>query len=100
MADEGANYLVLADTLELNGKTYRAGDIVSYQDREAAAAADAGSVHELPSTYDALYEFIRLSSPVGGNEGRGEDGYGIGLFSNDNAAGNALAADAATHPSA
>ena len=45
-------------------------------------------MHELPSTHDALYEFVRLSSPVGGNGGKGEDGYGIGLFSNDNAAGS------------
>ena len=88
VADKGANYLVLADTLELNDTVYRAGDIVSYEDREAAAAAAAGSVHELPSTYDALYEFVRLSSPVGGNGGKGENGYGIGLFSNDNAAGS------------
>lgn len=88
VADEGANYLVLSDTLELNGKTYYAGDIVSYEDHAAAADAPAGSVHELPSTYDALYEFVRLSSPVGGNGGRGENGYGIGLFSNDNAAGS------------
>lgn len=88
VADEGTNYLVLSETLELNDKTYYAGDIVSYQDRAAAADAPAGSVHELPSTYDALYEFVRLSSPVGGNGGRGENGYGIGLFSNDNAAGS------------
>ena len=88
VADEGANYLVLSDTLELNDKTYYAGDIVSYQDRAAAADAPEGSVYELPSTYDALYEFVRLSSPEGGNGGRGENGYGIGLFSNDNAAGS------------
>lgn len=88
VADEGANYLVLADTLELNGRTYSAGEVVSYEDREAAVEAPAGSVHELPSTYDALYEFVRLSSPANGNNGRGEAGYGIGLFSNDNAAGS------------
>ena len=87
VADEGANYLVLSDTLELNGKTYTAGDVVSYADREAASKA-SGSVHELPSTYDALYEFVRLSSPVDGNGGKGEAGYGIGLFSQDNAAGS------------
>ncbi len=95
VANEDANWLVLAETLELNGKTYKAGDIVSYADREAAAAAPAGSVHELPSTYDALYEFVRLSSPVGGNGGRGENGYGIGLFSNDNAAGSLVNGDVA-----
>ena len=87
VADEGANWLVLADTLELNGRTYTAGEVVSYADREAASKA-SGSVHELPSTYDALYEFVRLSSPVDGNGGKGEAGYGIGLFSNDNAAGS------------
>ena len=87
VADEGANWLVLADTLELNGRTYTAGEVVSYTDREAASKA-SGSVHELPSTYDALYEFVRLSSPVDGNGGKGEAGYGIGLFSNDNAAGS------------
>lgn len=88
VADEGANWLVLADKLELNGRTYTAGEVVSYADREAASKADSGSVHELPSTYDALYEFVRLSSPVDGNGGKGEAGYGIGLFSNDNAAGS------------
>ena len=87
VADEGANYLVLSDTLELNGRTYTAGDVVSYADREAASKA-SGSVHELPSTYDALYEFVRLSSPADGNGGKGEAGYGIGLFSQDNAAGS------------
>ena len=87
VADEGANWLVLADTLELNGRTYTAGEVVSYADREAASKA-SGSVHELPSTYDALYEFVRLSSPVDGNGGKGEAGYGIGLFSQDNAAGS------------
>ena len=87
VADEGANWLVLADKLELNGRTYTAGEVVSYADREAASKA-SGSVHELPSTYDALYEFVRLSSPVDGNGGKGEAGYGIGLFSNDNAAGS------------
>ena len=87
VADEGANWLVLADTLELNGRTYTAGEVVSYADREAASKA-SGSVHKLPSTYDALYEFVRLSSPVDGNGGKGEAGYGIGLFSNDNAAGS------------
>ena len=30
VADKGANYLVLSETLELNDKTYYAGDIVSY----------------------------------------------------------------------
>lgn len=88
VADEGANWLVLADKLELNGRTYTAGEVVSYADREAASKADPSSVHELPSTYDALYEFVRLSSPVDGNGGKGEAGYGIGLFSNDNAAGS------------
>ena len=88
VADEDANYLVLAETLELNGKTYKAGDIVSYEDREAAEKAAAGTVYELPSTYDALYEFVRLSSPEGGNGGQGENGYGIGLPSEDNAAGS------------
>ncbi len=86
VADEDANYLVLAETLELNGKTYKAGDVVSYEDRAATKEAAAGSVHELPSMRDALEEFVRLSSPVGGNNGEGEDGYGIGLFSGDNAA--------------
>ncbi len=87
VADEEPNWLVLTDGLTLNGRTYNAGEIVDYADRDAAAGvADEGSVHALPSQYDALYEFVRLSSPVGGRNGQGEDGYGVGVFSGDNSA--------------
>lgn len=84
-ADKEANWLVLTDELELNGTTYSAGEIVEYADRDAVADAPAGSVHELPSQYDALKEFVCLTTSPDGNGGKGERGYGVGLYTGDQA---------------
>ena len=93
-ADKEPNWLVLED-IELNGNSYSAGDIVSYEDRGSITDEIKDSLHELPSQYDALYEFVCLSSPTDGNGGKGEKGYSVGIYSDDNTPGSLVQGDVA-----
>ncbi len=66
LADETKNYIVKDDAgpLTVNGTAYKAGEIVSYTDKEHLTAAQKESCNELPSQREAFTEFVRMSSPT------------------------------------
>lgn len=87
--DETANYIVKDDveSVEINGTTYEAGEIVSYIDKVAITSADMQNLNELPSMYDAFLEFVALTAKEGSVVGTATDrsqklGYGVSMGAN------------------
>lgn len=95
LCDTSDNWLA-TDTIEVKGNKYYAGDVVLHEDAavingDAALKTELGSkIHRLPSQYDAILEFVRLSqgtnSLSAGERGTASAvyGYGIGQDPNDN----------------
>lgn len=84
--DESANYIVKDDesAITVNGNTYRAGEIISYTDKEKLTEADKAKCNVLPSMKDAFLEFVALTSKDGyevGTKSNGEKqlGYGVSM---------------------
>lgn len=94
LTDTTKNYLATKD-VTVNGKAYSAGDIIAYEDKKDAASVDG--LYEIPSMYDALCEFLKLSVRTDRSVDSGMNGYGIsepdvsnvvnGLITNDTAMG-------------
>ena len=94
LTDKSKNYLATKD-VTVNGNAYSAGDIIDYADKKAAASVDG--LYELPSMYDALCEFLKLSVRTDRSVDDGMNGYGIsepdvsnvvnGLITSDTAMG-------------
>lgn len=76
LMDKSANYLV-TKPVTVNGNEYAAGEIVSYEDKVNQSGIESmDGLYELPSQYDAVLEFLRLS--VGNFEvDTGITGYGV-----------------------
>ena len=89
-ADTTPNYLVTAaDGATVNGHSYAAGEIVRYEDKvNTADIASMEGLYELPSQYDALVEFTRLTTPTDKEVDEGIPGYGISYAPDDEAANN------------
>ena len=88
LGEKTPNYLVTGSAaVTVNGNTYNAGDILSYDDKHyvedhKSDAAIAGylageQLYELPSIYDAFLEFCRLSQTTNRDVTTGVKGYGI-----------------------
>lgn len=95
VADKTPNYLVTdPDGVTVNGTSYAAGEIVTYEDKvNAANIAETDGLYELPSQYDALAEFNRLTTPTDKEVDKGIPGYGISTTSGDGAANNLTIGD-------
>ncbi len=81
--DKKCNYLATENVI-INGTSYVAGDVLSYEDKEylhANPTQITDSVYELPSTYQAFLEYNRLGVPVSATsdlvEGVAIKGYGL-----------------------
>ena len=102
LADDTPNYIVADDvaSVTVNGNTYKAGEIISYQDKlglnstasaganysknitnEVLTLANQGKLNKLPSQREAFTEFVRLaaktSTVVDTVNGQKLYGYGI-----------------------
>ena len=96
--DESANYIVKDDvaSVEINGTTYKAGEIISYSDKSKLSDADKQNLNELPSMYDAFLEFVALTAKEGSVVGTTTDGsqkLGYGVSMGANSLGTADAED-------
>ena len=64
LMDKSANYIVTKDGTEINGCTYKAGEIVRYEDRANDTTLDAKAaaqeVYAIPSMYDAVKEYVSM----------------------------------------
>ncbi len=81
LMEDTKNYIVADDNAqgyEINGKTYRAGEIIEWADKlvdtsatnktvkpEIIQAAQEGLLNELPSQREAFVEFVRIGQEVG-----------------------------------
>jgi len=102
LADDTPNFIVADDeaSVTVNGNTYRAGEIISYQDKlgvastssagadysktitdEVLALESAGKLNRLPSQREAFTEFVRLAAKTGTvvDTVNGEQLYGYGV---------------------
>lgn len=64
LQDASKNYIVKDDCAEgvtVGGKTYKAGEIVSYTDKQLLTSAQKAKCNVLPSIREAFTEFVRLS---------------------------------------
>lgn len=100
--DDTPNYIVADDvsSVTVNGNTYAAGEIISYQDKlgltttssagedyskaitaEVLALANEGKLNELPSQREAFTEFVRLAAKTSTivDTVNGENLYGYGI---------------------
>ncbi len=86
LGEKTSNYLV-TKAVEVNGHTYAADELLSYDDKHyvqdhnadagiAAAIADK-TLYPLPSIYDAFVEFCRLSQSTSKYVTDGMKGYGV-----------------------
>lgn len=96
--DKSPNYIVKddVDSVKINGTTYKAGEIISYTDKNKLSDADKQKLNELPSMYDAFLEFVALTAKEGGNVGKtaaGTDKLGYGVSMGANSLGTADAED-------
>lgn len=96
--DTGKNYIVKDDvaSVTINGTSYKAGELISYADRNAVSAADKENLNELPSMYDAFLEFVALTAKEGSVVGKtteGKDKLGYGVSMGTNSLGTADAED-------
>ena len=81
--------MTAADGATVNGHSYAAGEIVRYEDKvNTADIASMEGLYELPSQYDALVEFTRLTTPTDKEVDEGIPGYGISYAPDDEAANN------------
>lgn len=97
LTDTSKNYLA-TKAVTVNGKSYAAGEIIEYEDKKAASSVDG--LYELPSMYDALCEFLKLSVRTDRSVDAGMNGYGIsepdvsnvvnGLFTGNTAMGRGV----------
>lgn len=90
VADKTPNYLVVApEGITVNDRQYSAGEIIHYEDKiKTEDISSIDGVYELPSQYEALLEFVRLSVPSDKEADSGYKGYGIGSAAgDDNSAG-------------
>ena len=79
LGDESSNYMVIEDT-QINGTTYKKGDIIRYNDRKYVnnnPSFDKSSLYELPSQYEQFRDFCALSQAKGVKVDSELDGYGI-----------------------
>ena len=79
LGDENANYMVLED-VQVNGTSYKAGEILSYNDRKyvnSNASFDKSKLYELPSQYEQFRDFCALSQAKGVKVDSELNGYGI-----------------------
>lgn len=64
LMDKSANYIVTKDDTVINGCTYKAGEIVRYEDRANDTTLDAKvaaqEVYAIPSMYDAVKEYVSM----------------------------------------
>lgn len=75
--DETPNYLA-TQAVTVNGNEYAAGEIVSYEDKvNQEGIENMDGLHELPSQYDAVLEFVRLSNATNEEAEPGVPGYGV-----------------------
>lgn len=77
--DKNANLLAVAD-VNVNGTEYKAGEVLSYEDKEylhANPSALNDNFYALPSTYEAFLEFNRLGVPADKTTDIDEDGNAI-----------------------
>ena len=90
VADQTPNYLVThPDGVTVNGTQYAAGEIVTYEDKvNTENIAEMDGLYELPSQYDAIAEFDRLTTPTDREVDEGIPGYGISYAPDDGAANN------------
>ncbi len=78
LLDKDVNYLVTKDNTLVNGVTYRAGDIVRYEDRvNQADIASLDGLYPIKSQYDAIREYVALQKPTDGLVDAGYSGYGV-----------------------
>ncbi|MBQ8802761.1 MAG: extracellular solute-binding protein [Tyzzerella sp.] len=96
--DKSANYIVKDDveSVEINGTTYKAGELISYTDKAALKDTDKQNLNELPSMYDAFLEFVALTAKEGsvvGTMSDGTDKLGYGVSMGANSLGTADAED-------
>lgn len=80
LMDDSDNYLAVEDVL-VNGKKYRAGEIVSYEDKtKQSDIANLNGLYVLPSQYDSQLEFLRSCVAATGDNSTVEEGvtgYGV-----------------------
>lgn len=75
--DKTPNYLA-TQTVTVNGNEYAAGEIVSYEDKVGQdGIEEMKGLCELPSQYDAVLEFVRLTNATNEYAEQGIPGYGI-----------------------
>lgn len=92
LMDPTKNYIVADDAADftINGNTYKAGEIVTWNDKLAncatdqetiapavLAAAQSGQLNELPSQREAFVEFVRIGQKTNVEVDDGLMGYGI-----------------------
>lgn len=79
LGDENPNYMVI-DNLQVNGTDYKAGEILSYNDRKYVnnnASFDKSKLYKLPSQYEQFRDFCALSQAKGVKVDSEITGYGI-----------------------
>ena len=61
LLDKSANYIVTKDNTVINGKTYKAGEIVLYEDKvNQSDIASMDGVYAIESQYNAVKEYVSL----------------------------------------
>lgn len=84
--DDTYNYIVKddSDPITVNGNTYKAGEIISYTDKDDLTSTQKESCNQLPSMKDAFLEFCSLTTDTTTEVGTKTDGstkYGAGKVS-------------------
>lgn len=82
LGDKTDNWLALED-MTVNGTPYRAGDVIFYEDKAKMTADDRAKAYKLPSTYDMMLEFLRLSVSPSLEVEPGYAGYGVAEYTKD-----------------
>ncbi|MDE6401078.1 MAG: hypothetical protein K2L54_00520, partial [Clostridiales bacterium] len=89
LLDKSPNWLA-TDTLEVNDNKYYAGDVLVHEDAtvintDSAKKAELESkLHRLPSQYDAILEFVRLSPQASSQVETGIYAYGVAQDPDEN----------------
>lgn len=80
LMDEASNWLVTKQTT-INGKSYSAGEIVTYEDKtKEQNIENVEGLHKLPSQRDALTQFLSQNIPTSGSVATG---WGTSPFDQD-----------------
>ncbi len=81
LMDKSANYLVTAETLTVNNREYKRGDILTYEDKKSdssiASYVTQGKLYAIASQYDAVFEYLALQVPTADEVDTGRHGYGV-----------------------